>query len=486
MNFFNDSLKAFLPQILDQAKTGIAISDAKKPDNPLVYVNSIFTEIFEYLPSEVIGKNCRFLQGDDREQPELELIRDAVKNKTHVTVTLRNYSKSGKLVYNEISVSPIFDENNEIVYFLGVQKDVTEQKMLEAENEKLRELEVREKINKATEDAMCIVIDEMDLPVAVSENGKLTYVNKSMSKLLAFSGIGPFGIEIGLLDKMIVQRPEHIVSISEIQVNGEAKKIALKDRDEVKYFLAKKNTLVDMPHNSQIELFVMYDITEITKQKLTIGYQKNKLKSYSEVLEEILLAKVIKKASSNKQDQNIPHDKAAIQIESLINEEDLEILRKSRSTKVSAAEFFAELDEYTIAEMDIIGQLESELVANVDRFASAVNKKNLSDVSMSFGEYGNYIKSYLGFEDLSYALLSLASFLDKMDEETIQQNHKKLFTYVESICTDLRSWSENILIKKEALDIHYLDSSLLSSCLQLQLQIGIEGGLDAENEMELF
>ncbi len=153
---------------------------------------------------------------------------------------------------------------------------------------------------------------------------------------------------------------------------------------------------------------------------------------------------------------------------------------------MSAAEFFAELDEYTIAEMDIIGQLESELVANVDRFASAVNKKNLSDVSMSFGEYGNYIKSYLGFEDLSYALLSLASFLDKMDEETIQQNHKKLFTYIESICTDLRSWSENILIKKEALDIHYLDSSLLSSCLQLQLRIGIEGGLDAENEMELF
>ena len=61
MNFFNESLKAFLPQILNQAKTGIAISDAKKPDNPLVYVNSIFTEIFEYLPEEVIGKNCRFL-----------------------------------------------------------------------------------------------------------------------------------------------------------------------------------------------------------------------------------------------------------------------------------------------------------------------------------------------------------------------------------------------------------------------------------------
>ncbi len=486
MNFFNESLKAFLPQILNQAKTGIAISDAKKPDNPLVYVNSIFTEIFEYLPEEVIGKNCRFLQGDDREQSELDVIRDAVKNQKHVTVTLRNYSKSGRLVYNEISISPIFDENNELVYFLGVQKDVTEQKMLEAENERLRELEVREKINKATEDAMSMVLDEMALPVAVSENGKLTYVNKSMSKLLAFSGLGPFGIEIGLLDKMIVTRPEHIQSIKEIEVNGEAKKIALKDREEVKYFLAKKNTLIDMPHNAEIELFVMYDITEITKQKLTIGYQKNKLKSYSEVLEEILLAKVIKKASSNKQSESMSKEKAPIQIESLINEEDLEILRKSRNTKVSAAEFFAELDEYTIAEMDIIGQLESELVANVDRFASAVNKKNLTDVATSFNEYGNYIKSYLGFEDLSYALLSLAAFLQNMGEDTLQQNHKKLSMYIESISTDLRSWSENILVKKEALDIHYLDSSLLSSCLQLQLQIGIDGGLDMENEMELF
>lgn len=121
----------YIEQILDQAKNGISITDPNQEDNPLIYVNQAFTNMFEYTYEDIVGTNCRFLQGEDREQSGIQKIRDAIKNEEPVTVILRNYSKSGILKYNEVTVSPIFDENKNIKYFLGVQKDVTkEQKLL--------------------------------------------------------------------------------------------------------------------------------------------------------------------------------------------------------------------------------------------------------------------------------------------------------------------------------------------------------------------
>ncbi len=116
----------YLLDILDQAKNGITITDPNLPDNPIIYVNQAFSDLFGYTRDEVIHKNCRFLQGDDREQLGLDEIRRAIAEETNVTVTLRNYDKERHIVYNEITISPIFDkETGKLRYFLGVQKDVS-------------------------------------------------------------------------------------------------------------------------------------------------------------------------------------------------------------------------------------------------------------------------------------------------------------------------------------------------------------------------
>lgn len=116
----------YVIDILDQAKNGVTISDPNQPDNPLVFVNEAFTELFGYTPDEVLGKNCRFLQGEDRDQAALDEIRKAIKEQKDVTVTVRNYTKTGELIYNEVTISPIFDKKTDkIKYFLGVQKNVT-------------------------------------------------------------------------------------------------------------------------------------------------------------------------------------------------------------------------------------------------------------------------------------------------------------------------------------------------------------------------
>jgi PAS domain S-box-containing protein len=116
----------YVLEILDQAKNGITISDPNLPDNPVIFVNEAFSDLFGYTSEEVIGRNCRFLHGEDREQIALKEIQIAITEKRDITATLRNYSKSGELIFNELTISPIFDKKTEkIKYFLGVQKNVT-------------------------------------------------------------------------------------------------------------------------------------------------------------------------------------------------------------------------------------------------------------------------------------------------------------------------------------------------------------------------
>lgn len=116
----------YVLEILDQAKNGVVISDPNLPDNPIIFVNEAFTELFGYTSEEVIGRNCRFLHREDRDQISLKEIQKAIKEERDITTTLRNYTKSGELVYNELTISPIFDKKTEkLKYFLGIQKDVT-------------------------------------------------------------------------------------------------------------------------------------------------------------------------------------------------------------------------------------------------------------------------------------------------------------------------------------------------------------------------
>jgi len=105
----------------------IVIVDAGARNQPLIYVNGAFESITGYRSDEAIGRNCNFLQGEDRDQPELQKIRDAIREKCPVSVLLRNYRKDGSLFLNELYIAPVTDGQNEVVrYFVGVLYDVTQ------------------------------------------------------------------------------------------------------------------------------------------------------------------------------------------------------------------------------------------------------------------------------------------------------------------------------------------------------------------------
>lgn len=127
-----------LSQILDACVNGITLSDPDQPDNPIVYANKAFERVTGYARDDILGRNCRFLQGSDRDQPEVERIREALRDHVPVTVILRNYRKDGSLFYNQFTIRPLIDPEGKVIYYLGVQYDVTDKIRTEEDLRKLR------------------------------------------------------------------------------------------------------------------------------------------------------------------------------------------------------------------------------------------------------------------------------------------------------------------------------------------------------------
>lgn len=130
---------------------GVIITDATDPENPIVYVNPAFERTTGFSAEEVLGNNCRFLQGEDRDQPALDELRAALREGRECRVVLRNYRKDGTLFWNELSVSPVCDEEGRLTNFVGVQNDVTGRKKDEEERDLLllREQIAREEAEAA-------------------------------------------------------------------------------------------------------------------------------------------------------------------------------------------------------------------------------------------------------------------------------------------------------------------------------------------------
>jgi PAS domain S-box-containing protein len=135
-----EEMRRLLDRAVAASSNGIVITDPKLPDNPIVYVNPAFEKISGYSAEEARGRNCRFLQNDERDQPALDELRVALREERGCRVVLRNYRKDGPLFWNELYVSPVHDEAGRLINFVGVQNDITERLRIE---ESLRESEER-------------------------------------------------------------------------------------------------------------------------------------------------------------------------------------------------------------------------------------------------------------------------------------------------------------------------------------------------------
>ncbi|WCK55860.1 PAS domain S-box protein [Aneurinibacillus sp. Ricciae_BoGa-3] len=127
--------------------TGVTISNPRLPDNPLIYVNEGFTRLTGYSKEEVLQKNSRFLQGKNTDLATVNQVREAMNKGVPVTVEMLNYRKDGEPFWNELSITPVFDEEGKLLYFVGLQIDVTRRKL--AEQQLKKELEFAKHVQQS-------------------------------------------------------------------------------------------------------------------------------------------------------------------------------------------------------------------------------------------------------------------------------------------------------------------------------------------------
>lgn len=135
MNPGAETMQSLLAGTLGDACEGVTIADAQQPDCPLVYVNDGFERLTGYASGDVLGRNCRVLQGSDTDQPEMAVMTAAIAKGAGCVVVLRNYRKDGSMFWGEFSIAPLHDAQGMLTHFIGILRDVAARGQAERQDE---------------------------------------------------------------------------------------------------------------------------------------------------------------------------------------------------------------------------------------------------------------------------------------------------------------------------------------------------------------
>lgn len=213
-------LGKYLIQILEQSKNGIVITDPNQENNPIIFVNQTTCDTFGYEKKDFLGRNCSFLQGEDKDQTPITAISKAINKQKGITTTVRNYTKDGKLKYNQLTISPIFDEFHNIKYFLGMQRDVTTEVELREQNEFLQKEQVENAQNSAIGKLSAGLSHEINTPLTII-NGNMEMLLSSINSLSDSSNKEYMIEDIEIIQKNLNRIKNIVESMREISDNND-------------------------------------------------------------------------------------------------------------------------------------------------------------------------------------------------------------------------------------------------------------------------
>lgn len=138
----NTTQFAILEAMLNGSQVAAVVTDPQQTDNPIIYSNQTFEQLTGYSRQEIVGRNCRFLQGPETKMSAIERMREGIARKTHTTVTLQNYRKDGTTFWNRLHIEPTVIEGK--LYFIGTQTNITndvhQRLLLDEKEEEINEL----------------------------------------------------------------------------------------------------------------------------------------------------------------------------------------------------------------------------------------------------------------------------------------------------------------------------------------------------------
>jgi len=253
----SDSDRLLYNQATDQAPLGITVSDPSQPDNPLIHVNGGFCEQTGYDRKEILGRNCRFLQGEATREEPVARMREAITAEEPVTVELRNYRKDGSMFWNRVTIIPIWDDSGTATNYLGYQQNIT--------NEKRYEQDLSLFKVQAEQSENAVVITDSD--------GTIQYVNPTFERVNGYSPAEAIGRTPRIL-KSSQQDKEFYTELWETITDGDVWKSELVNKTKFGELYEAKQTITPVTdEKGDITHFVgmTEDITEDVLTRQTLG-----------------------------------------------------------------------------------------------------------------------------------------------------------------------------------------------------------------------
>lgn len=359
---------------------------------------------------------------------------------------------------------------------------------------KLQELEekkIQDKINQTSEQVMTQIANAFPNPCIIYTNRTIRYVNQAFIELFQPTNVEMLLEEKVLLDDFFDKKVGFLFNLDMYDPNDPSKnKISITRTKGRKIYRVLIRELEVDSNDLKSRMVTFNDVT-------WEEYQKVKIKNYAEILEEF----IIKKRRSleplgfplpvSKEQFSALLEEEMIDItpKRIMNDKEQAVLRRSHKSKTTAYVYVQELDDETLQELQDLEDLDKDLDAAIYELQADGNLAMLFTIADTFEIYAHKISLLFEFSDLAYAIRSLKRLFASINTTSIDTKMlNKLCLLIRSIKDDLASWNNNIFIAQSALDIHYIDSSLFSTCLQIELALSDEfkGVESSDNDFELF
>jgi hypothetical protein len=325
---------------------------------------------------------------------------------------------------------------------------------LDIRDKELESNELQKMMDYAHEHFVEQILGSFSSPCIIYTDGKVRYFNKAFKKLAT---------DADELANLFDKKDGFIASLDEYDEHN-TNKVSISKNDGRKVYKILRNNINvdDILQMSQIYIFI-----DITLEE----YQKVKIKSYTEVLESLVF-----KAKYHKEETGEKIEKEKL----TIDEHQNNILRRSHVHKTTAREYVDELDNDTLSELQELDELDKEFSESVFMLKDDLDVNGIKHMAEHLQKYANEINLLLEFKDLAFAIESLSKLFESIDlSELDDKKLKSILLMLEGIKDDLAMWRKVVFIEQSAIDIHYLDSSLFSACLKIELMLS-----DDSKEME--